>query len=235
MSNKQKILIITFAVLVSVIPVIILACVPPTVDIKANGSDGPITIPYNTSAALTWTSTDAASCYASGSWSGTKSISGSESTGNLTSSKTYTITCTGAYGSASDSVTVNVGAPTLSASLTALPVSGCAPLNGVDLNAAVSGTATGPINYKFDCTNNGTWDLEINGSSQNPYTATDLCSYSSAGTYTATVRAERSSATPAENTTPIQVNDCAPLPPTVTLKPIVLMVRSQFHITPQPI
>jgi uncharacterized repeat protein (TIGR01451 family) len=82
----------------------------PTVDIKANDSDGPIDIAYNTAATLTWTSSNANSCSASGDWSGAKAVSGSESTGNLTSAKTYTITCTGAGGSAVDSVTVNVGA-----------------------------------------------------------------------------------------------------------------------------
>ncbi|MDP2967314.1 MAG: hypothetical protein Q8N87_02805, partial [bacterium] len=62
----------------------------PTVDIKANNSNGPISITYNTSANLTWTSTNADSSTASNASSGTKSISGSESTCNLTSSKTYT-------------------------------------------------------------------------------------------------------------------------------------------------
>jgi len=80
----------------------------PTVDIKANNSDGSIAIPYNTSATLTWTSTNANYCYASGAWSGSKAISDSESTDNLTYSKTYTITCTGLGGSASDSVTIYV-------------------------------------------------------------------------------------------------------------------------------
>jgi len=84
------------------------ACSAPTVDIKANNSDGPVSISYNTAANLTWTSANANSCTASGGWSGTKATSGSESTGNLISSKTYTITCTGTGGSDSDSVTVNV-------------------------------------------------------------------------------------------------------------------------------
>jgi len=83
------------------------AC-PINVDIKANGLDGPITIPYNSSANLTWTSENANSCTASGAWSGIKSTSGSELTGSLTSSKTYNIACTGSEGSASDSVTINI-------------------------------------------------------------------------------------------------------------------------------
>lgn len=84
-------------------------CAGVFVDIKANGSDGPITIPFNSSATLTWTSSNATYCFASGAWSGLKSTSGSESTGNLTSGpRTYTITCTGPGGSASDSVTIYV-------------------------------------------------------------------------------------------------------------------------------
>jgi hypothetical protein len=83
----------------------------PTVNIKANNSDGPITISYNSSATLSWTSTSASSCAASGAWSGSKSGSGSTSTGNLTSAKTYTLTCSNSTGSASDSVTVNVSDP----------------------------------------------------------------------------------------------------------------------------
>jgi hypothetical protein len=80
----------------------------PTVDIEADGADGPISISRNTSVNLTWNSSNADSCYASGAWSGTKALSGSYSTGKLTSSKTYTLTCTGPEGSVSDSVRVNI-------------------------------------------------------------------------------------------------------------------------------
>lgn len=89
----------------------------PTTDIKARPtgigsySDGPITINYNTAADLQWTSTNATSCTASNAWSGAKATSGTESTGNLTSSKTYTLTCTGPGGSASDTLTINVNSP----------------------------------------------------------------------------------------------------------------------------
>lgn len=89
-------------------------CLPPpvpSVDLDANNSDGPITISYNTSAVLSWTSANATSCTASIGWSGGKSLSGSESTGNLTSLQTYTLSCSGSGGSASDGVTVNVSSP----------------------------------------------------------------------------------------------------------------------------
>ena len=85
----------------------------PTVNIKANNSDGTITIAYNTSANLTWTSSNANSCYASNNWYGSKSLSGSESTGSLTYTKVYTITCSNNTAFATDSVTVHVtSAPT---------------------------------------------------------------------------------------------------------------------------
>ncbi len=83
-------------------------CGEVSVDIKANGSDGPVSIPYGGSVTLSWTSSNANYCYASGDWSGQKATFGSETFTNLTSSKTYTLTCVGAGGSASDSVVVSV-------------------------------------------------------------------------------------------------------------------------------
>ena len=193
---------------------------PPIVDLKANGSDGPITIDYNTSVILEWSSSNADSCEASGDWSGSKPTSGSEPTGNLTSSKTYTLTCTGENGSDSDSVTVNVGSqPTLSVDLEAIPSVGSAPLNNVDLRATVSGTATGTINYKFDCTNDGTWELEVEASEQNPYTAIHLCNYPSEGNYTARVLVERDAVNPVENTATIAVTTPTTEPNTVRVVP----------------
>jgi hypothetical protein len=81
-------------------------------------------------------------------------------------------------------------AQTLSVTLSASPSSGSAPLNNVDLTANVSGTATGNITYKFDCTSNGTWEKTIT-TSNTTYTAVDLCSYPNPGSYTAKVRVER--------------------------------------------
>jgi uncharacterized repeat protein (TIGR01451 family) len=209
--------------------------VVPTVDIKANSSDGPITINYNTSANLTWTSTNATSCTASGSWSGTKAVSGSESTGNLTSSQIYTIVCTGAGGSTTDSVSVNVNVPTLSVDLEAIPNSGNAPLNGVDLKATVSGTAAGTINYKFDCTNDGNWDYTFYNISDNPKTVVDACNYTYAGTYIAKVYVERGGANPAEDIVAIQVQSNPA--PTVDLKanssdgPITINYNTSANLT----
>ncbi|MDP2641271.1 MAG: hypothetical protein Q8P39_01870, partial [Candidatus Yanofskybacteria bacterium] len=55
----------------------------------------------------------------------------------------------------SSSQTTVASGHTLSASLAASPSSGTAPLNDVSLKATVSGSATGEIIYRFDCTSNG--------------------------------------------------------------------------------
>ena len=58
---------------------------------------------------LTWSSTNATSCTATGGWSGAKATSGRQSTGALTASTSYSLTCTGAGGTsnvATASVTV---------------------------------------------------------------------------------------------------------------------------------
>jgi len=89
-------------------------CVPDvTVDLKANGSNGPINLKYGDSVTLSWTSKNASFCEASGDWSGTKQVSGSELV-RLDSLKVYnfSITCQNADGSktASDSVEVRISA-----------------------------------------------------------------------------------------------------------------------------
>lgn len=78
----------------------------PTVSLNAN----PANIPSGAAATLTWTSTDATSCVASGAWSGVKPTAGSATTGPLTASSTFSLSCSGAGGTASRSVSVNVQA-----------------------------------------------------------------------------------------------------------------------------
>jgi hypothetical protein len=81
----------------------------PTANIAANGSQNSVTIPYNTAVTISWNSTNADFCDISPSgWTGT---SGNQSTDNLTSQQTYSLSCSGTGGSASASVTVNVSAP----------------------------------------------------------------------------------------------------------------------------
>ncbi len=80
-------------------------------------SANPNPVPYNTSTYLSWNSVYMTDCTASGDWSGAKTVHGGTgswwpgfNTGNLTSSKTYTLSCYGSNGAVrgTASVVVNV-------------------------------------------------------------------------------------------------------------------------------
>lgn len=81
------------------------------VDLKANNSDGPLYLYFKDIVNLSWISENTVSCQASRDWSGSKSLSGSE-TIQLNQVKTYkfTLTCKNASGTqtATDSVQVIV-------------------------------------------------------------------------------------------------------------------------------
>jgi hypothetical protein len=93
---------------VPVCPTVVLA---PTLTLTAAST----TISSGSSTTLRWTTGNApTSCVASSGWSGSKSISGgTESTGALTSAKTYTLTCSNSAGSVSRSETVSVRSATV--------------------------------------------------------------------------------------------------------------------------
>jgi hypothetical protein len=80
---------------------------PPTVSLAAM----PTSVTSGGSTTLTWSSTDATQCTASGAWSGNKATSGSAGSGALSSDSSFTLTCTGAGGSGSDTISVTVTAP----------------------------------------------------------------------------------------------------------------------------
>lgn len=82
---------------------------PPTVSLSAS----PNTVSSGQSSTLTWSSTNATGCTASGAWSGTKATSGTASTGALNQTSTYTLTCINGTASATASATVTVSAPTI--------------------------------------------------------------------------------------------------------------------------
>ena len=71
-------------------------------------SAGPTSISSGGSSTLTWSSTNATSCSASGGWSGSQSTGGSLSTGSILASSTFTLSCSGSGGTSSNSVTVSV-------------------------------------------------------------------------------------------------------------------------------
>lgn len=80
----------------------------PTVTLSA----APQAINAGDAATLTWGSTDTTRCTASGAWTGEQATSGSRSTGTLGNTSTFTLSCIGPGGSATQSVTVfvNTGA-----------------------------------------------------------------------------------------------------------------------------
>lgn len=73
-------------------------------------SASPNPVDYNTSTILTWKTTNATSCSASGDWSGTKEINGSETSLKLTVKQTFTLECWNSanVSSGPQSVTVDV-------------------------------------------------------------------------------------------------------------------------------
>jgi hypothetical protein len=95
---------------------------PPTVDLKVNNLDGPLTLVSPASFTLSWISRDAKSCSAAssdGSWTGNVILAGNHLLQKVTTGTyTYTITCSNQQRSASDSVTVVV-VPPLSGTISA--------------------------------------------------------------------------------------------------------------------
>lgn len=78
----------------------------PTLTFSVN----PTAVSAGNFATLSWTSSNASACSASGAWSGSKPVSGTQSSGALNATSTYTLTCTGDGGTASRSVSVTVTA-----------------------------------------------------------------------------------------------------------------------------
>ena len=117
---------------------------PPAVDLTADAT----TINNGDSTTLRWETSGATSpCVASEAWSGNKVIpAGSQSTGALTSTSTFTLTCSNAYGSTADSVTITIAASSGSGTLFATPnpISVCPPATtGI---TTITGSST--VNYE---------------------------------------------------------------------------------------
>ncbi|MEO1320206.1 MAG: hypothetical protein AAFV30_06515, partial [Pseudomonadota bacterium] len=68
----------------------------------------PSTVTVNAASTISWNSTDAESCTASGDWSGDKTLAGQEQSDPLQSTAVFNLSCEGPGGTASESVTVEV-------------------------------------------------------------------------------------------------------------------------------
>ncbi len=116
-------------------PVVKLAASPTTVDNLGSST-------------LTWFATNAEECTASGGWQGPLATSGSWSTGKLTNTTEYELTCKGQWGSASQSVTVTVSASSPAITLQANPSS---------VHSGDSSTLTWSSQNTTSCTASGAW------------------------------------------------------------------------------
>ena len=79
----------------------------PIISFSAN----PQTIASGDTTTLSWSTSDADSCQASGAWSGSLPVAGNDLVGPLTSESTFSLECSNSSGSSSASVTVNIAAP----------------------------------------------------------------------------------------------------------------------------
>ena len=110
---------------------------------------------------LTWTSQNATGCEASGDWTGPRETSGSESTGALQTSESYTLTFTGAGGSALSITTVEV--------LTDVTLAWDAPTTNVDGSDLTD--LAGYRLYIGDVSGSyGSEPIELPGSAETTYT-----------------------------------------------------------------
>ncbi len=127
----------------------------PTVNLTAN----PSSIQTGQSSTLTWSVSNATSCVASNGWSGNKNANGGSQVVSPTSNTTYTLTCTGPGGSASDTATVTVTqAPPANVLITNLSA------NPVSVSYNGSTTVTWSVTGATLCTANSTPSTSWTGS-----------------------------------------------------------------------
>ena len=77
----------------------------PTVQLEAD----PTNVVVGGTSTLTWSSTNADTCQASGGWNGVRSPSGSEGVGPINETTTFTLQCNGAGGVATATTSVGIG------------------------------------------------------------------------------------------------------------------------------
>ncbi len=129
----------------------------PTANITANGSNGPITVPFGSSVTIGWTSANTSACgiVTSGpaSWGGNFGLNGSKETGPLTQSISYVLQCTGSSSqNVTDTVQINVQPATIpSATIDQTSLRASA----INTPFVVTGTASGAQSVRVSIGNNG--------------------------------------------------------------------------------
>lgn len=129
----------------------------PTVHLSAN----PTSIAAGKTTVLTWSSTNSTSCNASGGWSGSKATNGTLTTGALSATTAFTLTCSGTGGSIAATVSITVTSTTTASSSPSgqsMPgtIAGYKQVCGEDFttNAATGSWGTsdaGKVVYKSGC------------------------------------------------------------------------------------
>ena len=126
-------------------------CLPaPAVSMKVNGSAS-TWVDYNSRATLSWASSGATSCTAGGSWSNAGTLSGSGLTDPLTSTQSFSLSCTnggGVAGSASATVNVCPASTPFYIGGTCINMSGALSLVPASCTIAINETT---------CTSKATW------------------------------------------------------------------------------
>lgn len=150
----------------------------PSVDLRVNGSNGPVSISSARDVTISWTSANVTACNSVGN---SKPLSGS-ATVNVTTSGTFTISCTGNYGTVSDSVVVKLTSSNDDLSVSCVANPSTANVNGTLVWTAIPKGGSG--DYKYS------WSGDASGSTQ-----TIPTSYSTAGTKTAKVKVTSDSET----------------------------------------
>jgi hypothetical protein len=117
----------------------------PTVAIAVN----PGTVVAGQSSTLTWSTTNAASCTASGAWSGTQATSGSISEPTTTAgNETFTLSCIGPGGTTTNSATLTVNSPAPTVAIS---------VNPTTVVAGQSTTLSWSSTNATDCSASGAW------------------------------------------------------------------------------
>ena len=141
----------------------------PAVSISAS----PAFVTAGEQSRITWSSTNATACVGTGNWSGEKPLSDSKNTRRLTSNETFTLTCTGPGGTASNHVTVVV--TTGSTGGTAAPTVTISA-NPSTVTSGGKTTITWSASNATSCTGSGAWSGSeaLSGSRATGALTTDL-------------------------------------------------------------
>ncbi len=171
-------------------------------------SAAPATVNSGESSTLTWSSSNATACTASGGWSGAVAASGTQSTGILTASTTYTLVCTGAGGTSTPTSTaVTVSAPLPTVTLTASPTT---------VNSGAETTLSWNSTNATSCTAGGGWKGTLATSGSQVSTPLTM-----ATTFTLTCTGAGDTSAPASASVGVTSSAVAPVPTaTLTANPL---------------